>query len=111
VRGTVAVERGPVVYCVESVDLPAGLDLERVAVVTGAPPVDAPATDESAPPAVNVPAIAAVPGDPPRWPYGPDRTSATPTAPEPLRLIPFFARANRGPAAMRVFLPEYREDD
>ena len=28
VRGCVAIERGPIVYCVESADLPAGVDLE-----------------------------------------------------------------------------------
>jgi DUF1680 family protein len=25
--------------------------------------------------------------------------------PQPVRLVPFHARANRGPATMRVFLP------
>jgi DUF1680 family protein len=104
VRGTVAVERGPLVYCLESVDLPAGRDLDRLAVVTNAPPIDAP-VEPSAPLGVHVPAIATA-GDPPGWPYGADRPAAAAAVPEPVRMVPFYARANRGPAAMRVFLPE-----
>jgi len=111
VRGTVAVERGPLVYCVESVDLPAGLDLDRVAVVTRAPPVDAPRGDPTAPLGVNVPVIAAAAGDPPGWPYGLDRPGAIAAAAQALHLVPFYARANRGPAAMRVFLPEHGGED
>jgi hypothetical protein len=34
-RGTAAVERGPLVYCFEQVDQPAGLDLEDIAVTAG----------------------------------------------------------------------------
>jgi len=110
VRGSVAVERGPLVYCVESIDLPAGLDLDRAAVITSAPPVDAPAAGEAAI-AVTVPVTAEATGDAPRWPYGPDRLAAGAPAQQPLRMVPFYARANRGPAAMRVFLPEHRTDD
>jgi hypothetical protein len=104
VRGAVAVERGPLVYCVESVDLPDGFDLDRMAVLTSAPPVDAPAA--AGPQAVNVAAVAAAPGEVSRWPYGPDRPPGPADGPVPLRMIPFHARASRGPAAMRVFLPE-----
>jgi uncharacterized protein len=107
VRGTVAVERGPVVYCLESVDLPDQLDLDRVAVLTGAPPVDAPA---GAKVDVEVQALAAAPGEPPAWPYASTPVGPTAEAPSRLRLIPFYARANRGPAAMRVFLPERTDD-
>ena len=113
VRGTVAVERGPLVYCAESVDLPSGLDLDRVAVDASAPPVDAPAGEPgipegplAAPLAVEVPVVATADGDAPRWPFAADRPPAPAAAARPLRLVPFYARANRGPAAMRVFLPE-----
>ncbi|HET7503965.1 MAG TPA: beta-L-arabinofuranosidase domain-containing protein [Kofleriaceae bacterium] len=106
VRGTVAVERGPLVYCVESVDLPSGLDLDRVAVDTGAPPVDAAAAAPGTPQAVHVRAAPAVEGDAPTWPYASERPAPSSAPPAPLRLVPFYARANRGPAAMRVFLPE-----
>jgi DUF1680 family protein len=105
VRGTVAVERGPLVYCMESVDLPDGLALDRLAVVTSAPPADAAATDAPAARAVTVSAIATG-GDPPAWPYGAERPAVPAAIHGALRMIPFYARANRGPAAMRVFLPE-----
>ena len=118
VRGTVAVERGPVVYCVESIDLApdldsgprAGIDLDRVAVDTAAPPADAPASPGAVdgPQAVIVPAVPATTGDPPAWPYARDRPAPAAAAPRPVRLVPFYARANRGPATMRVFLPEHK---
>ena len=40
VRGTVAVQRGPEVFCVESVDLPAGADLDGLRVHPETPPAD-----------------------------------------------------------------------
>ena len=40
VRGCVALERGPIVYCVEQHDLPAGADLADVALDAAADPVD-----------------------------------------------------------------------
>jgi len=113
VRGTVAVERGPLVYCLESIDLAPGLDLERVAVITSAPPIDGPAAPDSAPEGareVTVRAVAAADGDPPRWPYSADRLAPPTAEPAPVSLVPFYARANRGPAAMRVFLPEHETD-
>jgi DUF1680 family protein len=61
--------------------------------------------------AVSVPATPAASDDPPPWPYAPDRPVPAVAAPAALRLIPFYARANRGPAAMRVFLPEHRDED
>jgi DUF1680 family protein len=111
VRGSVAIERGPLVYCAESVDLPPGLALDRLAVVTSAPPIDAPAGDAAAPLAVHVAAVTEAAGPPPLWPYGAERPAAAAAAQQPLRMIPFYARANRGPATMRVFLPEHRAND
>jgi DUF1680 family protein len=106
VRGTVAVERGPLVYCMESVDVPAGVDLDRLAVLTSSPPTDALATDPSAPQAVTVSAIASSGTDASPWPYAAERPALSTAIHNALRMIPFFARANRGPARMRVFLPE-----
>src|SRR5262249_58438584 len=40
VRGCLALERGPVVYCFEEHDLPAGVDLAGVSVDPAADPVD-----------------------------------------------------------------------
>jgi hypothetical protein len=104
VRGQVALQRGPLVYCAES---PGGSDppLDRVEVETGATPVEAAAADLS-PGAVvvRVPARQRVAADG-AWPY-----ASTPTEPgsqaRPLELIPFHLRAHRGPATMRVWLPQ-----
>jgi len=110
VRGTVAVERGPLVYCLESVGLPGGVDLDQLAIVTATPPRDA-VTSEPETQAVDVAAIATPSSAPAAWPYAADRPAGAAAAPHPVRLIPFYARANRGPAAMRVFLPEHRAND
>lgn len=108
-RATVAVERGPLVYCAESIDLEPGLDLDRVRALTDAQPVDEPRAGE-APIAVSAPMIATAPSDRPAWPYGPARTRTLHGAQERLHLVPYYTRANRGAAAMRVFVPEYRSD-
>jgi hypothetical protein len=101
VRGCVAVERGPMVYCAESVDpgwssVP-GVDPTR-------PPVPEPASEFGAQ-AVAL-RVSATAGEPPdgAWPY---RSSAAGPQGDPgeLRLVPYHLWANRGPAAMRVFLP------
>lgn len=109
VRGTVAVERGPLVYCIESIDVPGAGDLDRVAVATTAPPIDGPASDRD--PAVHVRAAVGAITSPPPWPYASDRPAGGGGDPASLRMIPFYARANRGPATMRVFLPEDCADE
>ena len=99
VRGCAAVERGPLVMCAESVDVPGQqhVDLLRVdasnpprddgdAVVVAASLLDAPEQD---------------------WPYTEaGRTDAVPASePIELRLIPYHRWATRGPSTMRVWLP------
>ena len=103
-RGCVAVERGPLVYCAESVgDDPPLTDMavlpeepvERV--VDGIVELDVEAVPMSAG------------GD--GWPYlsasGTSRADDAPGA-TTLRLVPYHRWGNRGPAAMRVWLPEGR---
>jgi DUF1680 family protein len=95
VRGSVAVERGPVVMCLESVDL--GGCVNDVRVDPSVPPQD----DDGA--VAVLAGTAAVPA--PGWPY--DATPAAPSGP-PLRavpLVPYHSWGNRGPATMRVWLP------
>jgi hypothetical protein len=104
VRGCVAVERGPLVYCAESVDpgwsaVP-GVDPARPPVPGPVPALGARAVS------LTVPATAGRSADGP-WPYRSspaggdlDRTELT--------LVPYHLWANRGPAAMRVFLPVAR---
>lgn len=105
-RGQVAVERGPLVYCAESVG---GTEppLDRIEVVPTAPPAELPAGD-LAPGAVALTVPAFRLNDPgPGWPYRP----VPPPDPAPgggtdrLHLIPYHRWANRGPATMRVWLP------
>lgn len=99
-RGQVAVERGPVVWCLESVDL--GSSVNLVAVDTSVPP-----GDRDGQVSVNV----AVEEPPARdWPYA----SGTPErgAPSVQRVeVPLHAYhswGNRGATTMRVWMPELR---
>ena len=85
VRGCVAVERGPLVYCVESADLPPGTELEEVRFDRGRPPVAYPRTDlDEAMLGVQVPVVGA---------------SASVGA------LPYYAWGNRTPEGMRVWIP------
>jgi DUF1680 family protein len=94
VRGCVAVERGPLVYCAESPG--DGPLLSEVEVSTAAPPVE-----QGADVAVTGRRLG-VNGD--GWLYG----SFEPDLGEDveLRLVPYFRWGNNGPATMRVWLPE-----
>ncbi|PPI25179.1 hypothetical protein C5D34_08755 [Rathayibacter sp. AY1B1] len=94
VRGQVALERGPFVLAIESLDLPEGLDTEHIAVDASVPPV---ATAEGA--RVALVAREAAPG----WPYG-----SVPVE-EGRRFEaefgPYHRWANRGPSTMRIWTP------
>jgi DUF1680 family protein len=103
-RNQVAVMRGPLVYCLESTDLPAGVSVLDVALPVGAelrPRFDARLLG----------GVAVLEG------RGEQRTGAAwgrelyrdvaLAAPKPidLRLVPYFAWANRGRSEMSVWLP------
>jgi DUF1680 family protein len=103
VRGCVAVERGPEVLCLESVDLSAAsagqvTDVAGIRLDTSVPPVELDGV-------VTVRMRALVPADTP-WPYG---TAAADTAGSgtgfDVRLVPYRDWADRGPSTMRVWLP------
>jgi DUF1680 family protein len=95
VRGTVAVERGPVVLCAESVDLPGDADVDAIRVDPSAPPVDRDG-------AVVVPGALVEP-ESSAWPYrgGPSGTVQE----AEIVLRPYHSWAERGPTTMRVWLP------
>lgn len=98
VRGQVAVEAGPLVYAVESVDL--GADVAEVRVdATQAPRRDADG-------AVVVRARTEPPVDG-AWPYGaPSEVPVGPaSADREVPLVAYHAWGNRGPSTMRVWLP------
>lgn len=96
-RGCVAVERGPLVLCAESLDLPPDTTLDDLWVTPGTTPTEKDGT-------VTVRAVA----DrriTERWPYAPTPTTPSVRTPVELPLIPYHQRAERGPSAMRVWLP------
>nr|WP_246400916.1 beta-L-arabinofuranosidase domain-containing protein [Jiangella mangrovi] len=103
-RGTVAAERGPLVLCAESTDLPAGRDIAAVRVDPAAPL--APDGDGSV---LAVGALASENDG--AWPYA--AGAGAPgggTTPAPIRLVPYHSWASRGPSTMRVWLPAVDSD-
>ncbi|NYD68364.1 glycoside hydrolase family 127 protein [Agromyces atrinae] len=95
VNGQVAVERGPLVYALESVDLPAGAHVDDVVV------------DPSSVPRIEGDVIVldgaletAADG---HWPYGSD-VGAAERVPLAVPLVPYHRWAERGPATMRIWL-------
>jgi uncharacterized protein len=119
VRGCVAFERGPLVYCVESRDLGKQASLPRVSVVRGTTPGDAPGLVISGQTmvALKFQGLVTANSENEKWPYY-DQSGRTRGAGQgenlnrdgpahvELRAVPYFAWANRGPAEMRVWVPE-----
>ncbi|GHH11227.1 hypothetical protein GCM10018780_48580 [Streptomyces lanatus] len=108
VRGTVAVQRGPLVYCAESVDLPDGHEVDVIRVDPSAAPEDGP--DGTVVAAGQITAY-----DTRReatWPYRPlDATAVPPPADRTgIVLVPYHSWANRGPSTVRVWLPAMEPD-
>ncbi len=107
-RGCVAIERGPLVYCLESADHP-GQRLDDVVLDVDA---FASATDVAAAGlpeqivAVQVPGTVRTHDRSSWWPYATVASTDT-SLTERLELtaIPYFAWGNRGPGAMRIWIP------
>jgi DUF1680 family protein len=95
VRGSVAVERGPLVLCLESVDL--GASVNEVRVDTAVPP-----QDRGGVPHVRV---GTVPESDPAWPYGTAPADTDRPQMREVPLVPYHSWGNRGPSTMRVWLP------
>ena len=89
VRGCVAVERGPIVYCVESDDVPLATELEELSWDPGREPVAVPRPDLGAG-IVGVRLPMTAPGHDGRLTAG---------------AIPYYAWGNRRVAGMRVWIP------
>jgi DUF1680 family protein len=94
-RGTVAVERGPLVLCAESIDLPHDVDLLNVVVAAEPEPDGLGARIDAGAQTVQEDA---------NWPYHGHR-EPPPVAPFALQLTPYNGWAERGPSTMRVWLP------
>lgn len=103
VRGCVAVQRGPEVWALESVDLPPGLESEDLSRVRVDPAV-APWHEADR---VVVRAVLADDREERAWPYAPPETSPAARGHDPIEvpLIPYHDWANRGPSTMRVWIP------
>ncbi|KAA9089565.1 glycoside hydrolase family 127 protein [Microbacterium radiodurans] len=99
----VAVQRGPLVYCLESADLPDDVRLEQAALRRGAAlrPVEA-EIDGTRVVALET-KVAVLPVDSDEALYA--DVAETPLRPAAVRLIPYFAWGNRGAGEMSVWLP------
>ena len=109
VRGCLALERGPLVYCVESADLPTDVALEDIVLEPTVRPWTAVRPDiGEAVIGLVVPAIHRPAGVPSAWPYrrngGSGRRAVEARAIE-VGAIPYFAWANRSAGGMRVWIP------
>ncbi|NRG42241.1 glycoside hydrolase family 127 protein [Rathayibacter sp. VKM Ac-2835] len=94
VRGQVAVERGPFVLALESLELPDGVDTEHVAVDAGVEPVAL--GDGASVTLVRRDAASSA------WPYDvPAELGEQFTA----EFHPYYRWANRGPSTMRIWTP------
>ncbi|MBY6682399.1 glycoside hydrolase family 127 protein [Rhodococcus sp. BP-316] len=98
VRGTVAVERGPQVLCLESVDMPDRRHVDDFVVDPARDPVDDGGDGIRVHGWVQDHESAS-------WPYRAPDTSAPQSVPTSVVLRPYSDWAERGPSTMRVFLP------
>jgi uncharacterized protein len=105
-RGTVAVERGPLVYCFEQVDQPAGADIEDLVLN----PQDLPERDDDLP-GVGPTVTVAVGGErlapvtSGGLPYRTSPDAAAAGAPATAVAVPYFQWDNRDGRAMRIWMP------
>jgi uncharacterized protein len=108
-RGTVAVERGPLVYCFEQADQTAGADIEDLAL----DPRDLPERDDDLP-GVGRTVTVVVAGErlapvaSGGLPYRSSPDAAAAGAPATAVAIPYFQWDNRDGAGMRVWMPQAR---
>jgi DUF1680 family protein len=110
VRGCVAIERGPLVYCFEQTDQPVPLD--ELAVAPGAPLVEHAVTlagvgrtVQVTMPATHLPQEIGDAAGAGRRPAPGTHSGAGHEAAVTATAIPYFQWDNRGPGAMRVWIP------
>jgi uncharacterized protein len=107
VRGCVAIERGPLLYCLEQVDLPAGVELADVGLVPGELLEGFEPELLGGVVAVRARGVRSSQDGWRGWPYREARRAPPADAEGPLTLVavPYFAWANRVPGPMRVWVP------
>ncbi|WP_062200400.1 glycoside hydrolase family 127 protein [Demequina salsinemoris] len=109
VRGTVAIQRGPVVHCIETVDAPEGVVLEDVRIDASEAPRVGPALEDIRAGATVIATGVVRPAT--HVPLGTSLrlTDVAAKDPDPvqfdLRAVPYARWANRGQGAMRVWIP------
>ncbi len=112
VRGQVAIERGPLVYCFESPDQADGVDLNRIEVLVNQPITAEAPTDLLGQATVLLRAQAVLRSDADWQDTGWAPLGAEPDVPGERRVeltaIPYHLWANRGPSVMRIFAPYRR---
>jgi len=111
VRGAVAIERGPVVYCFESPDQDPDVDLNRVELLLDEP-LREQAREDFLGQEVVVVAAQAIARDDSAWTgtgwAALDEQPAVTGRRVTLTAIPYHLWANRGPSVMRIFTPVHR---
>jgi DUF1680 family protein len=110
-RNQVAVKNGPLVYCLESNDLPSGVNLAEVAVGVSQTQPRFSATFEEID-KVRVQVLSSFAFELPREAKTDSQLyrEVSPQAPRqiPLKLVPYFAWGNRGDTEMSVWMPQLR---
>ena len=97
IRGCAAVEKGPLVLCLESIDLPEGRDLDSIRLDPGRELEERDGRTIAPGRLVDI--------EDRLWPYAAPGQGSD-TGPEvPIPLVPYQQWANRGPATMRVWVP------
>ncbi len=100
VRGTAAIERGPLVLCLESTDLPPDVSLDSVRLPEGFAPV---LSNDGA--RVKLAIVAAEHAASSAPPFSARPPASTVQQLMEVPLVPYHRWAERGPSEMRVFLP------
>lgn len=97
VRGAVAVERGPEIYCIESTDIDDG-DIATIRLDAEVPPIFG---GDHITVTAHSPEVQEHP-----WPYSADlRRDADTDEARTIRLIPYHSWGERGACTMRVWVP------
>jgi DUF1680 family protein len=114
IRGTLALERGPLVYAVEDADLPAGRTVESVEVPANTSLATETGSQLGLGELTCLTLDATLRDDPPPagWPYrGSEKPAmAAPVTRARVRAVPYQVWANRPGLGMRIWLPVRKDD-